>query len=81
MSIRVERKGDRIKVETDYAGADVDHSMIHEDRKLIAGMKICGINEIEASKTEGGVPSALHREFERKYKEKNGEESTYYSYW
>jgi len=81
MSIRVERKGDRVKVETDYPGSDVDHSVIHEDTKLTAGMRNYGIDKIETQKSEFGASSSIKEGFDREYKKKYGKDNDgYYSF-
>lgn len=68
--------GNRIKVETDYGGSDVDHSLVHGDRELIGAMKSFGINKVEGSKSSGALYS-LHENFDKQLKKKYGREQGY----
>lgn len=77
MSIKIERKGDRFSVETDYSGSSVDHSMIHSDRELKGAMKSYGINEVRGSKDSGSLYST-HRDFDEKFKKKFGRDQGYF---
>ena len=80
MSIKIERKGDRTIVETDYEGSQVGHSMIHGDRELIGAMKSFGIDKVETYKSPLGELSAAHDEFDRKFKEKTGRKQGYFGF-
>ena len=74
MSIKIERKGDKVSVETDYPGAEVAHSLIHEQSDLIGGMKSFGIDKVETQVSDSSdTLYAARSEFDRKYKEKHGE--------
>jgi hypothetical protein len=74
MSIKIERKGDKVTVETDYSGAEVVHSLIHEQSDLIGGMKSFGIDKVETRVVDSSdTLYAARSEFDRKYKEKYGE--------
>jgi len=73
MSIRVEKRGDKVKVETDYPAADIDHSVIQDDRELRVAMSNYGIDKIETPKSEsGGGSSDVRYEFDDQYKKKYG---------
>lgn len=73
MSIKIERKGDKITIETDYPGAEVDHSLIHEQADLIGGMKSFGIDKIEAQVVDSSDSLyAAKSEFDRQFKERHG---------
>jgi len=75
MSIKIEAKGDRTTVETDYRDSfGVSHSSVYEDRELIGGMKAFGIDKLEVKGIgdETCVEKALHDEFDRKFGERHG---------
>lgn len=78
MSIRVKRKDDKMTVETDYPGSDVDHALVQGDTELRAVMKSYGINEIETQKTPVGSLSSTHEEFDREFKKKYGRKDGYF---
>lgn len=78
MSVRVRRKGDKVTVETDYAGSGVDHSMVHSNRGLTGAMKSFGINEVKGSKRAGATYS-LEKDFDNKIKKKYGRDQGYFS--
>jgi len=80
MSVRVEKIGNKLIVETDYSGSDVDHSLIQRDRELIGAMAFCGINKLEGSKRCGIVSPSLRDDFDRQYKEKTGKKHGYFSF-
>jgi hypothetical protein len=81
MSIKVERKGDKITVETDYRDSGgVSHSAVYNDPQLLGGMKVCGIDKIEARVNDSSDTTwTLHDEFDKKYKEKYGKTSGYFN--
>ena len=75
MSIRVERKGDKISVETDYRdGFGSSHSSVYSDSQLTGGMKSFGIEKIEVSGIgrSTDVIGSVRDEFDRKFKERTG---------
>ena len=74
MSIRVERKGNKISVETDYYDSfGTSHSSVYEDRELTAAMKLWGIDKVETQVPGSiGADSYLRDEFDRKFIEKSG---------
>ena len=75
MSIKVERKGDKISVETDYYDSfGTSHSSVYRDPELLGGMKSFGIDKVEVNGIgeSTDVRGAIHDEFDRKYKEKSG---------
>jgi len=78
MSIRVRSKRDKLTVETDYAGSDVDHSIVHRDRELIGAMRSFGVNEVKGSKSSG-VSYSLEKDFDRQIKKKYGRDQGYFS--
>ena len=80
MSIKVEKIGKKLIVETDYSGADVDHSMIHGDRELIGAMKSFGIDNLEGLKRTG-VLYSLRESFDEQFKKKTGRSSGYLHPW
>jgi len=75
MSIRVERKGDKISVETDYYDSfGTSHSAVYDDPQLTGGMKSFGIERIEVNGIGDStdVIGAIRDEFDRKYSERSG---------
>lgn len=75
MSIRVERKGDKITVETDYYDSfGTSHSAVYDDPQLLGGMKSFGIDKVEASGIGDStdVIGAVRDEFDRKFSERSG---------
>ena len=78
MSIVVKRKGNKFSVETDYAGSEIDHSMIHSDNELKGAMKSFGINEVKGSKGYFSH-SSVREDFDNKLKKKYGRDTGYLS--
>lgn len=75
MSIKVERKGDKITVETDYYDSfGTSHSAVYDDPQLTGGMKSFGIEKVEVSGIGDStdVRGAVHDEFDRQFKERTG---------
>lgn len=75
MSIRVERKGNRTSVETDYYDSfGTSHSAVYDDPQLLGGMKSFGIDKIEVSGISDSTDKvgAIHDEFDRKFSERTG---------
>lgn len=83
MSIKIERKGDKISVETDYYDSfGTSHSAVYEDAQLKGGMKSFGIDKLEVSVNDpSDVGWRLHEEFDKKFKEKSGRDQGYFSPW
>jgi len=82
MSIRVERRGNKTTVETDYYDSfGTEHSEVYKDVELLSGMKNCGIDKIEINGIGDAtcVSKAIHDEFDRQYKEKTGSSQGYFS--
>jgi len=81
MSIKVERKGDKTSVETDYYDSfGTSHSAVYDDPQLLGGMKAFGIEKLEARVADSDdARCALHEEFDRKFKEKYGRDQGYFS--
>jgi len=79
MSIRVRSERGKTTVETDYGGSDVDHSMVHRDRRLIGAMNSFGIKEVKASKNYCSVSASLKEDFDRQIKKKYGRDQGYFS--
>jgi hypothetical protein len=80
MSIRVEKKGNKTTVETDFFdGYGTVHSAILNDPELRGGMKCFGIDKIEVHGVGDGadVIGAVYDEFDRQYKEKYGRDTGY----
>ena len=73
MSISVKNKGNKIIVETDYAGSDVDHSVIQNDHQLIGAMKVFGINEVKGSGDNSDALYSTHKDFDNQFKKKFGD--------
>jgi len=80
MSIKVERKGNKTSVKTDYYDSfGSNHSAVYNDNELLGAMKAFGINEIETRVADNvDSPYALHEEFDRQYKEKFGKSQGYF---
>ncbi len=74
MSIKVERKGNKISVETDYYDSfGTSHSSVYNDRELTAAMKLWRIEKVEARVPDSiGADSYLRDEFDKKFVEKSG---------
>ncbi len=75
MSIRVERKEDKISVETDYYDSfGTSHSSVYNDPQLTGGMKSFGIEKVEVSGIGDStdVIGAVRDEFDKKFKERSG---------
>jgi len=74
MSIKVERKGDKISVETDYYDSfGTSHSAVYDDPQLTGGMRAFGIDKLEARVADSDdARCALHEEFDRQFKERTG---------
>lgn len=74
MSIRVERKGDKISVETDYYDSfGTSHSAVYDDPQLTGGMKSFGIDKIEVNGIGDStdVIGSIRDEFDKKFKERS----------
>jgi hypothetical protein len=82
MTIRVERKGNKTKVETDYFDSfGTNHSGVYNDNELLGAMKVFGINKLEARVADNIDSSrALHDEFDKRYKEKFGSSQGYFGF-
>lgn len=82
MSVRVERKGNKATVETDYYDSfGTTHSSVLNDPELRGGMKCFGIDKIEVHGIGDAtdVIGAIHNEFDRQYKEKTGSRQSYFN--
>lgn len=71
MSIRVNAKGGRTSVETDYEdGFGNSHTRVHQDSDLLGAMRSSGIDKVEVD----GIGSAtcvdrvLHDAFDKEYR-------------
>lgn len=73
MPIKVERKGDKVVIETDRPDGDASQWAVHQDRSLVAAMKVFGINKVEGNDTYD-----LKKDFDNKFKERSGRESGYF---
>ncbi|MEM7816917.1 MAG: hypothetical protein QXZ20_03320 [Candidatus Aenigmatarchaeota archaeon] len=73
MPLKIELKGNKTIVETDYKGGDICHSAIQEDGELKGAMRRYNITKLEIDRdVTYGVGFDVRVAFDKEYRKKYG---------